>query len=121
MNKQDILKQVLPKFYGRLSFQSNTECIHFKGHTNKDGYTEFQFRFEGDKYNVLAHRASYEICIGKLSNSDIVMHSCDNRKCINPNHLVKGTHNDNVQDRVNKSRSATGKDNGNYKHGNYCK
>ena len=32
--------------------------------------------------------------------------------CINPEHLVKGTHNDNVQDRVSRNRSAIGINNG---------
>ena len=59
---------------------------------------------------MLAHRASWEIHNGPIpANSDehhgtIVMHKCDNRLCINPNHLMLGTQADNVHDMDNKSR-----------------
>lgn len=45
-----------------------------------------------------AHRVSYEIHNGKISKSDIVvMHTCDNKKCVNPRHLKLGDQSDNVQ------------------------
>lgn len=43
-----------------------------------------------------------------LSKGDVVRHICDNRLCINPQHLKKGTHQLNVQDRVTRNRSAKG-------------
>lgn len=42
----------------------------------------------------------------------LVMHTCDNPMCINPEHLVAGTPKDNSQDMVNKNRQAKGEDNG---------
>ena len=42
----------------------------------------------------------------------VIRHTCDNRKCINPEHLLLGTHQDNVKDRVKRGRSAKGKKNG---------
>lgn len=33
-----------------------------------------------------------------------VMHTCDNRKCVNPTHLESGTHQDNTQDMLTKRR-----------------
>lgn len=38
------------------------------------------------------------------SSKEVVMHSCDNRKCINPGHLSIGTQKDNMQDRSKKGR-----------------
>lgn len=37
-----------------------------------------------------------------------VLHTCDNRWCINPSHLFLGTNQDNIEDRVRKGRSPTG-------------
>lgn len=70
----------------------------------------------GDK-RKLAHRVSYELEHDIHLDSDIlVLHKCDEPRCVNPKHLFLGTHQDNVQDRVNKGRTRTGYDTGNLKH-----
>jgi hypothetical protein len=43
---------------------------------------------------------------------EVIRHTCDNRWCINPSHLIGGSQNDNVQDRVLRHRSAIGERNG---------
>lgn len=57
------------------------------------------------------HRYMYEQKYGRITN-EVIRHICDNRWCINPDHLIEGTHNDNVQDRVGRNRSAVGENNG---------
>lgn len=52
----------------------------------------------------LAHRLAYELWHGELGMFELVMHSCDNRKCCNPNHLVKGKHGNNTNDAMEKGR-----------------
>lgn len=42
----------------------------------------------------------------------VVRHKCDNTRCINPDHLIIGTHADNVQDKVDRNRQARGADHG---------
>jgi len=42
----------------------------------------------------------------------VVRHTCDNPLCINPDHLLIGTHAENVQDRVARNRSAVGENHG---------
>ncbi len=58
------------------------------------------------KKSRLAHRVSYEIFHGEIPIDKIVMHSCDNPKCVNPKHLGLGTHKLNGEDKANKGRSA---------------
>lgn len=67
---------------------------------------------------VRAHRLAF--CDARnLSIEDIegfvVMHDCDNRLCVNPDHLKLGTHADNCQDKVSKGRQARGSGIGNSK------
>lgn len=38
----------------------------------------------------------------------MVLHSCDNRKCVNPAHLRAGTHRDNMDDRCARGRTPKG-------------
>lgn len=106
---------------GILKEVSTDVCIEYTP-VNCFGYGDIQTDEDGKHRHYLAHRVSYELHnICKLEPSDIIMHTCDNRACINPKHLVKGTHNDNVQDKVNKGRQAKGITNGRYRHGYFSK
>lgn len=86
-------------------------CILHQGATC-DGYGVKKHK----KKNVRAHRLAYcqanDIDIESISGK-VVMHSCDNRLCINPLHLSIGTHADNCADKVSKGRQARGDTGGN--------
>lgn len=45
-----------------------------------------------------AHRVSYKIFIGDIPKGKLVRHSCDNKMCVNPEHLSVGTQVDNMAD-----------------------
>lgn len=60
-------------------------------------------RFSLNGKVVNAHRASWFIFKSELS-ALFVCHSCDNRKCVNPDHLWLGNNQDNMTDMVNKGR-----------------
>lgn len=64
------------------------------------GYGQFHF----NKKPTLAHRASYEIFVGKIPDGLWVCHKCDVRNCINPKHFFIGTRSDNMRDCVSKGR-----------------
>lgn len=55
-----------------------------------------------------AHRIAYKHAYGDIPKGKFVLHKCDNRICINPEHLFIGTIRDNNKDMVNKNRQAKG-------------
>ncbi len=58
--------------------------------------------------NFQAHRLSYMLENDVLIPKHLViMHTCDNRKCVNPSHLDLGSHFDNVHDCMKKGRRRT--------------
>lgn len=68
---------------------------------------------ENEKWkNIKAHRISYELFKGIISNGLYVMHMCDNPICVNPNHLILGTYKNNTQDALSKNRMLKGSLNG---------
>lgn len=68
-----------------------------------------------DGKTAYAHRVAYELKNGPIGNGLFVLHSCDNRKCVNPDHLSLGTFDDNMADMVGKLRQAHGQKNGHAK------
>lgn len=64
-------------------------------------------KVEGER--VGAHRHAWEQHNGrKLKSGEIVRHLCDNPPCVNPYHLLVGTHQDNMDDMVRRGRSKKG-------------
>lgn len=51
-----------------------------------------------------AHRISYAMHNGEIPRGMIICHTCDNRACVNPQHLVVGTYTDNNRDMLTKGR-----------------
>ena len=89
------------KAYNRLynNFKINKEngCWEWTGRLI-DGYGHFHFPFLG--FNPFyASKASWIIHFGPINNLKLcVCHSCDNKKCVNPDHLWLGTNQDNQID-----------------------
>ena len=71
-------------------------------------------QFHKDGKTAYAHRVAYELANGD-PGSAYILHSCDNRKCVNPAHLFAGDFDANMQDMVDKNRQAQGTRNGHAK------
>ncbi len=82
------------------SVKTATGCMECHLGIDKDGYSELRFNYK-------RHRAA-RFVFGVINGlkPECVCHSCDNRKCINPDHLWAGTNKDNTRDMHSKNRNA---------------
>lgn len=79
-------------------------CWVWQGKLNNFGYGCFTKIIDGEKVEVRAHRKSYEIFKGEISDGLCVCHTCDNPSCCNPDHLWLGTPKENTNDMIKKNR-----------------
>lgn len=89
------------RFY--CSFEQSGDCWLWDGHINDKGYGVFCMN--GRKES--AHRAAWLLLRGPIHDGLHVLHRCDVRNCVNPDHLWLGTHRDNMRDMSAKGRGGT--------------
>lgn len=75
-------------------------CFEWLGRIEENGYVKVSYHGRPS----WAHRVVYELANAESPGSLDVMHKCDNRRCINPNHLELGTRADNMMDCLIKDR-----------------
>jgi len=92
-------------------------CWEWQGGINSTGRGIFWLNSKTPK----AHRISWEIHNGPVEGDFLVLHHCDNGKCVNPNHLYLGTFKDNSNDRLKRNRAnlPRGTEHWNFKNGKY--
>ncbi len=76
------------------------ECMEWQMSLDTHGYG--QIGLQGKI--KLAHRVAWELSNGPIPAGLFVCHLCDNRRCINPDHLFLGTNQDNINDSLAKNR-----------------
>lgn len=77
------------------------DCWEWTAAANRQGYGKFKAR---SYVLVPAHRHSWELANGPIPAGMYVCHRCDNPRCVRPDHLFLGTHQDNVTDMMAKGR-----------------
>lgn len=79
-------------------------CMEFLGCVQGNGYS----RATINRHTDYGHRHIYRLIKGDIAPGLDVRHTCDNRRCINPEHLILGTRLENMQDAVARGRQARG-------------
>ena len=96
---------VIERFLNKIKINKN-ECWIWQGaKTGNRSYAAFHYIHNTQRYSR-AHRIAWLLFIGEIPIGLNVLHKCDVRLCVNPNHLFLGTQSDNLIDCVLKGESS---------------
>ena len=93
------MRTIQERFWQKVD--KSADCWEWSASRNRFGYGKFGV---GNKIKK-AHRVAYELEIGSIPKGMCVLHKCDNRACVNPDHLWIGTQGDNIRDMWAKGRA----------------
>lgn len=83
-------------------------CLVWTATKDDKGYGMFHHPGTGRKMTK-AHRSSWLLFVGELEDSTRILHTCDNRACVNPKHLYPGNQKQNAFDRDSRGRNGAAK------------
>lgn len=98
------------RFLNRIKIDSHTGCWLWSGHKYRNGYGAIKAFGK----MVLTHRFSYELHKGPIPTGMEILHSCDVKHCVNPEHLRAGNHSENMKEASERGLMKSGKDHPNF-------
>jgi hypothetical protein len=91
------------RFWSKV-YRPQEGCWIWTASKKSSGYGAFKA-----KRTMPAHHYSWIMKNGPVPEGLFILHSCDNKLCVRPDHLFLGTHQDNMDDMVSKGRQSRDK------------
>lgn len=99
-------KNLAERFHARVGPKLPNGCMEWQSYCQPNGYGRFGY---AKSTRAFAHRIAYSLTHGEIPEGMVVMHTCDNRRCVNVEHLRLGTQLENIADTKSKGRTKRSK------------
>lgn len=104
----DIDQEDRNEFWSKVNIEPHpSKCWEWTGNLSRTGYGNMTKRYK-ERKPIMAHRFSFILQGGNLTQDMLVCHTCDNPKCVRPDHLFIGDHSSNMLDKAKKFRTNGG-------------
>jgi len=100
--KPRTIEEIIEVLTAGSTHREETDCFLWQGRTSGLGYGSISYNGK----SAYIHRLIYEYVF--CEPAEVIRHTCDTPNCWNPDHLLNGSHADNVDDKVAKLRHRFG-------------
>jgi HNH endonuclease len=104
-------RPIKDRFEEKFIPEPNSGCWLWEASCRPNGYGQFGVGRSNKMLRKVdyAHRVAWTLYCGEVPDGLHVLHKCDVRCCVNPDHMFIGTNADNMADKISKGRDRTAK------------
>lgn len=95
-------KDLQERFWQKVN--KTDSCWLWTGAKLKTGYGSIRIKKKAER----AHRIAYQLAVGEIPAGGLILHSCDNKLCVNPSHLKVGDRKENTCEAIERGLHPVG-------------